>query len=86
MSPEIVSPEGEEQARHRSAIESLSEKHHLPLPAVEEVYQRELASFRQGALITAYLPIFVARRVSEVLRSVVTASQETPGGGPAHAQ
>lgn len=86
MQPATASTEIEEQAKHRSAIESLSEQHHLPVSAVEEIYQRELDSFRQGALVTAYLPIFVARRVSELLRGVAAARPEPGGGGPALAQ
>ena len=70
MEPGLVSPDVDEQAKHVSAIVSLSEQHHLPADKVAEVYERELAHIRQDALITTYLPIFVTRRVSELLRSL----------------
>ena len=78
MQPGHVSSEAEEQAKHLSAIQSLSEQHHLPAAAVADLYERELDRFRQDALILDYLPIFVSRRVSELLRSL--GSSPPPAG------
>jgi len=79
MVPGIVSPEAEEHERHVSAIASLSEQHHLPADRITEVYERELANFMQDALITTYLPIFVTRRVNELLRNLSTTDLPVPG-------
>jgi len=68
MQPEVSLPESEEHAQHLSAIRSLSEQHDLPAADVADLYERELASLRQDALITNYLSIFVSRRVTEMLR------------------
>lgn len=70
MGPGIISPEAEEHEKHISAIASLSEQHHLPADRVSEIYERELASFMHDARITTYLPIFVTRRVNELLRNL----------------
>jgi hypothetical protein len=70
MQPEISLPEAEERAQHLSAIQSLSEQHHLPAADVAALYERELASLRRDALITNYLSIFVSRRVVEALRAL----------------
>ena len=80
MVPGIVSPEAEEHEKHISAIASLSEQHHLPAERVAEVYERELAGFMRDALITTYLPIFVTRRVNELLRNLSTSDGPTRGG------
>lgn len=69
MQPEAILPEAEERAQHHSAIQSLSEQHHLPADDIAALYERELASIRQEALITNYLSIFVSRRVSDLLRT-----------------
>jgi hypothetical protein len=83
MGPGIVPPEDEERAKHISAIASLSEQHHLPPDAVAAVYERELALISEDALITTYLPIFVTRRVSELLRTLAaTATPISSGGRP----
>lgn len=79
MEPGAVPQDVEEWAKHVSAIASLSEQHHLPADAVAEVYERELALISQDALITTYLPIFVTRRVSELLRRLSTAPTSTSG-------
>ena len=79
MEPEVVTPDREEMAKHVSAIASLSAQHHLPAAAVAVVYERELATIRQDALITIYLPIFVTRRVNELLRSY--SASTTPAKG-----
>ena len=79
MKPGVVSPDIEEQAKHVSAIASLSEQHHLPAATVAEVYERELAWIRQDALITTYLPIFVTRRVNELLRSLSAPAEPARG-------
>ena len=68
MQPEVTFPEAEERSQHLSAIQSLSEQHHLPAEDIAAVYEQELASLRQDALITNYLSIFVSRRVNELLR------------------
>ena len=68
MQPEVSLPEPEDHAQHLSAIRSLSEQHHLPAAEVAAMYERELASLRQDALITNYLSIFVSRRINETLR------------------
>lgn len=68
MQPEATRPEAEEQAQHLSAIQSISEQHHIPASDVAELYERELEAIRQDALITNYLSIFVSRRVKELLR------------------
>jgi hypothetical protein len=78
MEPDLVSSGVEEQAKHLSAIASLSEHHHLPADKVAEVYERELANLMQDALITIYLPIFVTRRVDELLRRLSTAAARAP--------
>jgi|APIni6443716594_1056825.scaffolds.fasta_scaffold1136516_2 hypothetical protein len=70
MEPKSVSPEVEEQAKHVAAIASISEQHHLAAETVAEVYGRELARISRDALITTYLPIFVTRRVNDLLRSL----------------
>jgi hypothetical protein len=80
MEPVTTPPDAEEQAKHVSAIQSLSEKLDLPTATVAEVYERELASIRQGALITTYLPIFVTRRVSEMLGRLALSAKQRPGG------
>jgi len=72
-----VSPEVEEQAKHVSAIAAISEHHHLPADTVAEVYGRELARISQDALITTYLPIFVTRRVNDLLLNL--SAQATQG-------
>lgn len=79
MVPGIVSPEAEEHEKHVSAIASLSEQYHLPADRVAEVYERELASFMHDALITTYLPIFVTRRVNELLRNLSTSDGSARG-------
>jgi hypothetical protein len=79
MEPGLVSPGVEEQAKHLSAIASLSEQHHLPADKVAEVYERELASLRVDALITTFLPIFVSRRVDELLRRLSTSAARSSG-------
>ena len=68
MQPEVALPESEERAQHLSAIQSISEQHRLPAADIAVLYERELASVRQDALITNYLSIFVSRRVNEMLR------------------
>ncbi len=79
MEPRNVSPEAEEHAKHVSAIASLSEQYHLPADRVAEVYERELASFMHDALITTYLPIFVSRRVNELLQNLLASDRPVPG-------
>jgi hypothetical protein len=81
MDPEVTPPDAEEQAKHVSAIQSLSEQLHLPAATVAEVYERELASIRQDALITIYLPIFVTRRVSAMFRQIPLSAGQSSGGG-----
>lgn len=70
MVPENISPDVDEREKHISAIASLSEIHRIPADTVTELYERELAHIREDALITIYLPIFVTRRVNEMLRSL----------------
>ena len=70
MQIETVAPDSEEQAKHLSAIQHLSEESHLPADTVADLYERELTRIRQDALITTYLSIFVSRRVSELLRNL----------------
>jgi hypothetical protein len=74
------SSEAEERAKHLSAIQSLCEQHHLPPATVAEIYERELERFLEGALIRDYLPIFVSRRVGEMLRAM---GPLPPAGGAA---
>jgi len=77
MQPDIVTADDEEQ-KHLSAIQSLCEQHHLPADTVAELYQGELSRFREGALITNYLSIFVTRRVNEMLRSLKPSASPGP--------
>lgn len=77
MQPGIATPDDEEQQKHLSAIQSLSEQYHLPADTVAKLYQGELSRFREGALVTNYLSIFVSRRVNEMLRSL---KSSTPSG------
>jgi hypothetical protein len=79
MKPGLVSPAVEEQAKHLSAIASLSEQHHIPPDKVAQVYERELASLMEDALITTYLPIFVSRRVDELLRRLSSSAARSHG-------
>ena len=72
MEPGIVSPDVDEQAKHVSAIALISEQLHLPAATVTEVYERELARIKEDALITTYLPIFVTRRVNEMLQKLTS--------------
>jgi hypothetical protein len=75
-----VPPEVEEDEKHLRAIQSLSEQHHLPPATVAEIYERELAAIKHDALITTYLPIFVTRRVGDLLKSLATAATARRAG------
>ena len=75
----MVSPDVEVKEKHDSAIASLCEQFHLPAVTVAEVYERELASIKQDALITTYLPILVTRRVSALLRKISTPEKQSSG-------
>lgn len=68
MQAETLPSDADEQAKHQSAIQTLSEQHHVPATTVAELYERELARIGQDALITTYLSIFVSRRVNDLLR------------------
>lgn len=85
MQPGHASSEAEERAKHLSAIQSLSAQHRLPTAAVADLYERELNRFKQDALITDYLPIFVSRRVSELIRDLKS-STPTPATSDATVQ
>jgi hypothetical protein len=76
---ELALPGQNESAQHISAIQSISEQHRVPADQVAMLYERELASLRQEALIATYLSIFVTRRVNELLRTVDSTTSE--GGG-----
>lgn len=80
MRREAALPGSDESAQHLCAIQTISEQHRLPAEQVAMLYERELASLRQEALITTYLSIFVTRRVTELLRAVGSAAA---GGGDA---
>ena len=70
MRRELAHTGPDDGLQHLSAIRSISEQHRLPAEQVAMLYERELASLRQDALITTYLSIFVTRRVNELLRTV----------------
>jgi hypothetical protein len=84
MQIETVAPDSDEQAKHLSAIQHLSEENHLPADTVADLYERELTRIRQDALITTYLSIFVSRRVNEMLRTLEssTSSIQAPAPSP----
>ena len=64
ISESLVLPETE----HTYAIAQLSENSHWPLPAVAEMYWKELAHLKEGATVRNYLGLLTTRKVRETLR------------------
>jgi hypothetical protein len=79
MASGAVHADVDEKAKHVSAIQTLSQQYRLPTDTVAELYEHELASISQDALITTYLPIFVTRRVNEMLRRLYASSMPARG-------
>jgi transaldolase len=78
MRPEVAFQDTEEPARHLSAIQSLSAKHHIPVDIIAELYTSEWALLRKNARLTDYLSVFVSRRVSERLNTLKSATTGSP--------
>jgi len=55
-------------AGHTIAIQTLTERWHLPFEVVKTMYCHELAQLASHARIRQYLPLLASRRVRDLLR------------------
>lgn len=54
-------------AEFSQAMKSLSEKAHIPVREVEEIFSRELARLRAEARIASFTGVLAIRRTREIL-------------------
>lgn len=56
-----------ERTKHYRFIESIAELAHRPVPAIAPLYEEILAEMKSKAQIPDFLPIFVSKRVRQIL-------------------
>ena len=60
------------EGAHRAVIRAMAEELGRPLAEVNALYRDLLKALAANALITQYLPVFVARKVRERYRTTIT--------------
>ncbi len=57
-----------EQMKHYRSIEFIAQRANCPVPAIAPLYENVLADMKSTAQIPDYLPIFVSKRVRQILK------------------